>query len=165
VRLTKVFVDTEFTDLWSPELISIGLAAEGGESLYIEIAPDPAGATGWAPSACSRFVQQVVIPMLEGGRVACSRSEASGRILAWLESIPGGIELVSDSAVDFHLLHELWEPGMPSNLCAEHVERATRESKRQCQSTREGLRRHHALDDAIALRREKQGPARAALET
>jgi hypothetical protein len=157
VSLTRVFVDTEFTDLWSPELISIGLAAEGGKNLYIEIAPDPAGATGWAPASCSRFVQQVVIPMLEGGRFACSRCEASERTLNWLESIAGGVELVSDSAVDFHLLHELWGPGrLPGNLRGERVEHAHGGGKPRCASTHEGLRRHHALDDAIALLRESR---------
>lgn len=153
---TKIFVDTEFTDLWSPELISIGLAAEGGRSLYIEIAADPAGTTGWAPSACSRFVRDVVIPMLEGGGTACSRREASERTVAWLESFAGGVELVSDSAVDFHLLHDLWATGrLPCNLKAEQVERAGGDGKR-CRQASQGLRRHHALDDAIALLRESR---------
>lgn len=33
----NVFIDTEFTDLLDPQLISIGLVAESGEEFYAEL--------------------------------------------------------------------------------------------------------------------------------
>jgi len=152
----KIFVDTEFTDLYSPALISIGFAAESGADLYIEIAADPTGTTGWVPAQCSAFVRKVVLPLLEGGRVACSRQAASERSLAWLEGFPEPIELVSDSAVDFHLLYDLWQrPRRPYNFSGELLE-AVPEGPRSRHPARRDLRPHHALDDAIALRRLAQ---------
>jgi hypothetical protein len=150
----KIFVDTEFTDLWSPSLMSIGFAAQSDAHLYIEIIADPTGAAGWVPEQCSRFVRQVVIPLLEGGSAACSRQEAAERSLAWLEGFPEPIELVSDSAVDFHLLHELWGGSRrPYNLRVESLEKAPGRPS-SAPSTPRDLRPHHALDDAIALRRQ-----------
>jgi hypothetical protein len=150
----KIFVDTEFTDLWSPSLISIGFAAQSDALLYLEIVADPTGAAGWVPEQCSRFVRQVVIPLLEGGSAACSRQEAAERSLVWLEGFPESIELVSDSAVDFHLLHDLWGGSrMPYNLRAESLEKTPRRRSPARRAQRD-LRAHHALDDAIALRRQ-----------
>lgn len=34
-----IFLDTEFTDLTSPELLSIGMVSEGGREFYAEITP------------------------------------------------------------------------------------------------------------------------------
>ena len=151
----RIFVDTEFTDLWAPELISVGLATQCDARLYVEIAPDPAGNTGWIPAGCSRFVRESVIPLLHGGRFALTRQAASERILTWLESFPDSIELVADSAVDFHMLHALWgDARKPRNLIAEQVTAMPRgRALLRNDSIRQGLRRHHALDDAIALMR------------
>ena len=146
----KIFIDTEFTDLWSPELMSVGFAAECGARLYVEVAPDPSGNRGWVPSRCSRFVKDSVIPLLQGGGFACSRAEAATRTLAWLENFPRAIEMVADSAVDFHLLHDLWAGRLPRNLLGEHVEAPARH-RQPAGASAARFRRHHALDDALAL--------------
>ena len=72
-----VFFDTEFTDLTSdPRLLSIGLVAEDGSELYIELTD------GWSEENCSRWVREHVIPTLGKGE-RLTRRESGRRILAW----------------------------------------------------------------------------------
>jgi len=57
-----VFFDTEFTGLTSdPRLLSIGLAADNGATLYLEFTD------GWQESACSAWVRQHILPTLGQG--------------------------------------------------------------------------------------------------
>ena len=59
----RVWLDTEFTDLQHPKLISIGMATEGGSEVYVELAEGQAGC--WAVRDCSEFVVVTVLPLLE----------------------------------------------------------------------------------------------------
>lgn len=52
----KVFIDVEFTNFVSPEIVSIGLVAETGEETYFELDYDL--------NKCSEFVKHTVLPLL-----------------------------------------------------------------------------------------------------
>lgn len=57
-RLTHLFLDTEFTDLHRPYLISVGLVdATGEHRFYAELCDT------WQKSRCSYFVLENVIPL------------------------------------------------------------------------------------------------------
>ncbi|MCZ8132571.1 MAG: hypothetical protein O9284_14900 [Steroidobacteraceae bacterium] len=52
-----IFIDTEFTDLRAPQLISLGLVAEDGREFYAERCDLPV-------DACTPFVERKVLPLL-----------------------------------------------------------------------------------------------------
>lgn len=54
---TFLFVDTEFTSLEHPELVSLGVAASDGREFYAERSDFPRG-------RCSAFVVSEVLPKL-----------------------------------------------------------------------------------------------------
>lgn len=96
-----VFFDTEFTDLTSSELLSIGFTASEFEAeLYIEIE----GA--WSHPGCTDFVRQAVLPLF--GRhnpETLSQEFAADRIESWFDELRDGnrrrgILLASDSGID-----------------------------------------------------------------
>ena len=147
-----VYLDTEFTDFTNARLISLGMVAANGETLYLEINDT------WTRADCSEFVREVVLPLLEGGEHACTAAEADRRTRAFLERVAAesGVMLISDSEIDLVLLVRVWgeagKPavgtdaavitlGMPQEMAREDAYEALQ------------LRRHHALDDAIALKR------------
>ena len=58
----KIFLDTEFTSLESPKLISIGLVAADGQEFYRELTD------GWTIAECTMFVLGWVLPWLSDGK-------------------------------------------------------------------------------------------------
>ena len=143
----NVFLDTEFTDLLEPQLISLGLVADSGLSCYVEL-------LGWQRGQCSDFVREVVIPLLDAPR-RVSVHGASAEILRFFKDL-GPFDLMCDSATDLQLLGELLYDGAhptPPNLngCFVVTLPVQAEMMRE-RAYEQGLRRHHALDDALALR-------------
>lgn len=59
-----VFLDTEFTNLNDPRLISIGIASACGREFYVELHD------GWTLGDCSLFTLTQVLPFLAEGRMA-----------------------------------------------------------------------------------------------
>ena len=149
----RVWLDTEFTDLVHPILISAGFAAEDGRGLYVEIAEGQSG--GWSRADCNEFVRAAVLPQLQPEH-AWPLQEAARRIRDFLIECgrSGQVEVFVDYSVDaelvrkllfdaLHPAHELarWQLqqlGMHGNLVAE--------------SMLSKSRHHHALDDARAFR-------------
>lgn len=139
-----VFLDTEFTSFDEPYLISAGLVADGRE-LYFEL-------EGITPSICAHFVQQTVLPLL-GGPVL-RPIEVSNQLAAFLSPCGAEVTLVCDAPrYDIELLRPFlpaslaWNYAVPSFADAAHEDNFNRALERAFQ----GLRRHHALDDARAL--------------
>jgi len=149
-----VFFDTEFTGLNSdPRLLSIGLAADTGATLYLEFTD------GWHESACSAWVRQHILPTLGQGE-QLTRRAAGQRIFDWLQSLDAPLTLLADSDYDTVLLAELLQQcglmhdsfrieqlaftGKPQALAFEAAKRRYLASH--------GLAAHHALSDAAALR-------------
>lgn len=141
---TYVFIDSEFTSLSAPQLISIGAVATDATAFYAEL-------QGWEPERASDFVREVVMPLLDGDAVPLAMgADALG---AWLEARAQSTAttIISDSGFDRWALAELFgREDLPPNVewrrapvAYEHLDEVTRQL---------GLRRHHALDDARALR-------------
>ena len=78
--MLNVFLDTEFTNFIDTDLISIGMVAQTGEEFYAEV-PYP-------DAACSPFVREVVVPLLDREPLSfCSKPDLGRRILNWLNIV------------------------------------------------------------------------------
>ena len=167
-----VFLDTEFTDLLQPELLSLGLVALNGlggqEEHYVEL--DLSTDIGKARvKASGKFVRAGVLDMwgLVPG-ATCTEWEMGRRTGEWLlalaEKSRTRVEVGFDYSTDFELLEyvirdsRLWdrvrEVVIPVNISSItgtiEGELASEESYRE--TGRRGLKRHHALADVLALR-------------
>ena len=141
---TYVFVDSEFTSLVEPELISVGAVATDATAFYAEL-------RDWSRERSSEFVRRVVIPLLDGDSVP--QKVAADAFAAWLDERAGRAPttIVSDSGFDRWALAELLgTEDLPSGVEWRRIAVAYDELDRATQEL--GLRRHHALDDARALR-------------
>ena len=147
-----VFLDSEFTSLQAPELISIGAVATDSTAFYCEV-------KGWNLERSSEFVKEVVIPLLDGDAVPLPL--AAEAFSAWLDERAGRAPttIISDSGYDRWALTELLaREDLPSGIDWKRVPisyEAIDEATKQL-----GLRRHHALDDARALRQLVMYPAK-----
>jgi hypothetical protein len=146
--ILKIFLDTEFTDFFRPQLISIGMVADSGEEFYAEI-PYP-------DSECSDFVRETVIPLL--GRfphAICSKDELPVKLRTWLELVRAQwdhIELCVDSQTDWDLLINALEYQVPK-WCGQTFVGNSIEEQLRCDFYRKNkLPEHHALYDAMANR-------------
>jgi diamine N-acetyltransferase len=141
---TYVFIDSEFTDLTSPQLISIGAVATDSTAFYAEI-------QGWDPQRASHFVRETVVPLLDGDTVPAELGAEA--LTNWLEERSRHMPttIISDSGFDRWALAELFgREELPLNVRWQRVPIAYESLDETAQ--RLGLRRHHALDDARALR-------------
>lgn len=146
----RVFLDTEFTGLTSdPRLLSIGLVAENGAELYLELTD------GWSVGNCSAWVRDHVIPLLGNGE-QCTRRAAGRRILSWFAFDEGPPTLLSDSDWDTALIAGLMdECGIPRERYGLEVLKyktktqatAFEEARLRCFESL-NLVQHHALNDA-----------------
>lgn len=162
--MINIFFDCEFTKLQLPndpepnELISIGCISEEGKRFYAENAT-----TLCRPEIFSDFVVEIVVPLLEGGEYEMPYSEIAKQLKTWIESFGDEVKMWSDAPYfDWqHVRHMFDNFGWPANLKREPVALSFASS---IQGTRffnavenlfmsnQSLRRHHALDDAIANR-------------
>lgn len=142
---TYVFVDTEFTDLDDPRLISIGAVATDTTAFYCEI-------SDWPQERGSEFVRAHVLPLLDGDAVP--QVVAADAFARWLgeRARRAPTIIVSDSGFDRWALAELFGgETLPYGVQWQRV--AVPYETLDAQVAALGLRRHHALDDARALRR------------
>lgn len=142
----NVFIDTEFTDLLDPLLISIGMVADTGEKFYAEVP--------YLDDKCTPFVREAVLPQL--GRhpdFSCSVSDLSMKLRQWLQLVRKSDEtiyLCFDYTTDWDLFLDSIQfrivPWMQGKLInADIDEILLYEFYRDT-----GLSRHHALNDALA---------------
>lgn len=156
----RIFLDTEFSDLVrDAKLLSIGLIDETGErTFYAELSDDDC----WHYENASDFAKVAVLPLLEGGECMMTMAELSQRLAAWLTAFGEPVKIATDSlAWDWRWIQELFrEPGTwPANLdtkpllltmsCLNEYD-AFEEAVEAAFA--DGLRQHHALDDAKANR-------------
>lgn len=165
-----VFLDTEFTDLLNPELLSLGLVALDGREHYAEL--DLTSEVGLERRRVSSdFVKDGVFDFF--GMFPSSIGtpwEMGRRTGEWLLDLAGAapgqrIEVAFDYSTDFALMeyairdsgiwHRVQEVVVPINidvLTGTFVgEDAAETCFRELSRTR-NLHRHHALADALALR-------------
>lgn len=152
--MIKLFADTEFTGFLpgTSKLISIGLYTADGRGFYAESAD-------FALRDCSEFVEHVVIPLLDAAQpsrpwavtIRGTEREIAGAMRAWIENLGGLVEILTDcvfydGAFLDHLLS--MAGGHPANLTGHREIHVEPIHAGEWHTT---LRRHHALDDAIAL--------------
>ena len=147
-----VFFDTEFTELGiDPCLISIGLISEDGREFYAELSDT------YLIKDCSAFVQEAVLPHLEGGEMLMPMHELTLRLGSWLEAFKQPVKLATDSiSWDWPWIHEIFGAAStwPANLDGkpEILKQGSDFILAIEQAYAGGLRRHHALDDTRANR-------------
>jgi RimJ/RimL family protein N-acetyltransferase len=154
---TYVFIDSEFTNLTSPQLISLGAVATDSTAFYAEI-------EGWDRGTASPFVNDEVIPLLDGDAVP--REIGAEALTDWLmeRARRTPTTIISDSGFDRWAIAELFgNENLPVNVRWQRLPISYEAMDEATQ--RLNLRRHHALDDARALRHlvlEARIPSRAA---
>lgn len=151
-----IFLDTEFSSTHVvPRLISIGLISANGRTFYAELTDT------WRPADCSEFVVETVLPLLEGGTARMTMAELTLRLGRWLDDFGDQAQLATDSTRwDWPLIEKIFEmpETWPANLERKPMllqsdgERGGRFAEAVEAAFVGGLRRHHALDDAIANR-------------
>ena len=148
-----VFLYTEFSGLNSePRLLSIGLATETGNELYIEFTD------GWVEENCSSWVLEHVVPMLGSERL--TRLAAVDRILSWLSSFVASPILIGETDWDTALVIELLAAGGGNNdrFQIKELEFSGKaqvekfNEARQHYFNSEHVSPHHALVDARAFK-------------
>lgn len=166
-RETTLFLDTEFTDLTSPLLLSLGMVALDGQEHYVEL--DLATTEGKRRAGiASDFVHREVLSMW--GRVpdaACSTHDLGRRTGEWLTALyptSAVIRIAFDYAVDWELMRDaLMSAGAWAQLrdrlkpvdaigILHSPEGEIAASHCFSELRRRKLFRHHALADAIALK-------------
>ena len=141
---TYVFIDTEFTNLSEPRLISVGAVATDATAFYCEL-------MGYPEEHCSDFVRSTVLSLLDGDAVP--HPVAAQSFSQWLAARSAAVPavLVSDSGFDRWAMTDLLgREDLPTGVQWIRVPIAYEQLDEVARSL--GLRRHHALDDARALR-------------
>lgn len=154
--MDRLFVDTEFTGLTpDAKLISIGLVDESGKhKFYAELSDT------WQPADAGEFAQREVIPHLEGGASRIPMVTLKKYLAAWIKGLRVPVMLATDSLQwDWPWIETLLKHRWPRNLARDPLlltrqylcEFDKFEAEREA-AFAAGLRRHHALDDALANR-------------
>lgn len=159
MRPLNLFFDCEFVHFQEGAellgLISIGVVSDCGKTFYAENA-------SMQKESCNEFVIETVLPLLTGGEALMPYPAIAEKLKAWLEAF-GDVQLKMWSDAPYfdwpHVENMFNTYGWPSNLNRSPAPISFASS---IQSTRffnaledmfrgnKSLRRHHALDDAIA---------------
>lgn len=155
--MDRLFVDLEFTSLKpGAKLISIGLVDESGRhTFYAELAET------WQSAELGRFAQREVIPQLEGAASRTTVLALQEQLPAWINALRVPVMLAIDSLqLHWSWIETLLQQNWPQNLAREPLlltvdnlyEFEAFEAARGV-AFAGGLRRHHALDVALANQR------------
>lgn len=159
--MLNVFLDTEFTNFIDTDLISIGMVAQTGEEFYAEV-PYP-------DAACSPFVREVVVPLLDREPMSfSSKPNLHRRILNWLTIVrpPNNreVRICYDYDTDWSLFADVFvDPiaGLSSSQLSSRIPGWIQHANvnRDVNALmlwdfykQNQLPEHHALNDARALR-------------
>ncbi|WP_154671134.1 3'-5' exoribonuclease [Paraburkholderia mimosarum] len=142
---TRYFLDTEFTDFDTSELISVAIVGEDGREFYGE-------RSDFERKHCSDFVCEVVLPQL--GRFpgrSMQLTQLRKELLAWLLLVPEKPVpvLCYDFAGDFELVIDLMGGALPRGWKHENVVQKLDVMRRLEYIAAHGGQ-HHALHDARA---------------
>lgn len=152
----RAYLDTEFTQFTQPRLISIGLVTDSGREFYAVMKSFPL-------QQCSAFVRDVVLPIIEHWpSTTLDRRELRQLLRQWLNEAAEPLEIVCDFVTDAELLIELIDGDTDHVLREFNIASFTVLSAAQCERITDALDsyfteprewpRHHALEDARALR-------------
>lgn len=154
--MDRLFVDMKFSDPTpDAKLISIGLVDESGEHKFYAEPSDT-----WQLSDLGEFAQTEVIPKLEGGATRLPMVTLKEHLAAWIKGLRVPVMLATDSVQsDWLWIESLLKQCWPQNLARDPLLLTTDylyefnafEVAREA-AFASGLRRHHAMDDALANR-------------
>lgn len=149
---TVLFIDTEFTSLEHPQLISLGIATSDDREFYAE-------RTDFPRERCSAYVVSEVLPLLGYSYdAAVTASELRRRLGEWLEPLAERNVIVAyDYAVDMTLLLPAVSEPCRRLLVPIDVSWAMSDQHLEDYFAVSGVIRHHALHDARALRHACEG--------
>jgi hypothetical protein len=152
-----LFLDTEFTGFCRPTLVSMGLVDGSGARMFYGVVED------FDQAPCSDFMRESVLPKMHARFPACDKAAggafkaaALGKVLAdWLAAVRaaqggGRVLVVFDYWADGDLLLEVLGAQRPDWLDLEDVGAKLPPS---IPDQAEHEMRHHALFDALQLRR------------
>lgn len=154
--MDRLFFDTEFAGLADDaKLISIGLVDESGRhTFYAELSGT------WKLEEIGEFALREVIPRLNGCASGMTMATLQERLADWINALRVPVMLATDSLErDWLWMETLLRQAWPQNLAREPLLLTTDylyefdafEAAREA-AFASGLRRHHALDDALANR-------------
>lgn len=161
----RLYIDTEFTSLAHPEGLAIGIVTDDGREFYSE-ADLRTRLGGQLLKRCGSFVLDEAVSQFRLRPQAIAEPASIGTRLAdWLIKLKvPEFEVVYDYSTDYELF-ERWLQSAPAahkvpTLVPAHVgyllDRAdalsAQEASWSASEVTDGLRRHHALADARALR-------------
>lgn len=125
--IARVYLDTQYTDMKNPKLLSFGISSINRGFLYVKLS------TGWKTAECSGFVVSQVLPILNQEAIfGISENSASDSLVTWLKdvfddairikgirpkknsNIKLGLEIISMHTVDRDLIFKL--PRLIENL-------------------------------------------------
>lgn len=140
--MTRLFIDTEFTSLQSPELISVALVAEDGREFYAE-------RSDVSLAGCTAFVVEQVLPLLGPAADRKPFMRIQRELREWLAPYAREHAIVCcDDHRDWTLFCELMGGTLPTWVREERIARQLDQRTLVEYFARPGIRRHHALDDA-----------------
>lgn len=154
----NLFFDCEFTRFQEgaelPGLISIGVVSDCGKTFYAENA-------SVQKEPCSEFVIETVLPLLQGGDALMPYPAIAEKLKAWLESFDREVKMWSDAPCFYwpYVEHMFDTYGWPGNLNRSPAPISFDSGVQnicffnaveEMFLSNKSLRRHHALDDAIA---------------
>lgn len=145
-----IFLDTEYTDALSCDLISIGMVSEDGQhELYLE-------RSDYQVAWCNSFVHAAVLPQLGCAGSPLDRQQLSARLVAWFATLPRSVTIACDSFTDWELLLDAMDDVRPANLAGRydlrgHIDSSVFHHAVVRYHERSGPW-HHALHDARAHR-------------
>jgi hypothetical protein len=139
-----VFIDTEFTDLRAPVLISVALVAADGEEFYAERSEFPL-------RGCTEFVKRVVLPLLGPPSQRKPFGSIKAELREWLVKLNDQeIVIAFDDERDWTLFCELLDFDVPKNISCASIAGKLDERAFAQYFTQTDVKRHHALHDARA---------------
>jgi hypothetical protein len=140
--VTRLFIDTEFTSLQAPELISVALVGEDDREYYAERSDFP-------PAACTAFVNEHVLPLLGPPATRLPFARIQRELRDWLAPYAHGQAVICcDDHRDWTLFRELMGGSVPAWVRVEWIASRLDERSLLQYFARPGVRRHHAFDDA-----------------
>ena len=140
----NVFLDTEFTNFYSPSLISIALVAESGAEFYAEVP--------YSTSECSDFVLEIVIPRLsKSAECQYTSHRLKMAMESWLRHLEGDdgelVIVLFDSQTDWDLFAKALDFQIPSKCYGKFLPSEIDDDTDELYSAK-GLEEHNALHDA-----------------
>jgi hypothetical protein len=152
----RVYLDTEFTQFTQPQLISLGLAADDNREFYAVM-------KNLSRHQCSAFVQDIVLPIIDDDpNPPLDGAEFRQSLLLWLQQCNEPAEIVCDFTLDAELLMNLVVGDTKRALIEFNIGRIAILAPAQYEQTADAVDayfaaprdwpRHHALEDARALR-------------